>query len=106
MLAYQATGGCRMEYLRRQLDDPAAAPCGRCDNCTGTREAAEVPEASAAAARERLLRPGVTVEPRRMWPTGMKALGVEAAGEIPQELITEPGRALGLVDRHRLGRPA
>ena len=35
MLAYQATDGCRMEYLRRQLDDPAAAPCGRCDNCTG-----------------------------------------------------------------------
>src|SRR5882672_5797124 len=58
MLAYQATDGCRMEYLRRQLDDPAAAQCGRCDNCTGTRAAAEVPEASAAAARERLLRPG------------------------------------------------
>jgi ATP-dependent DNA helicase RecQ len=84
-----------MEYLRRQLDDPAAGPCGRCDNCTGTREAAEVPEASATAARERLLRPGVTVEPRRMWPTGMKALGVDAAGKIPQELIAEPGRALG-----------
>ena len=95
MLAYQATDGCRMEYLRRQLDDPAAAPCGRCDNCTGTREAAVVPEASAAAARERLLRPGVTVEPRRMWPTGMKALGVDAAGKIPPELIAEPGRALG-----------
>jgi ATP-dependent DNA helicase RecQ len=95
MLAYQATDGCRMEYLRRQLDDPAAAPCGRCDNCTGTREAAEVPEASAAAARERLLRPGVTVEPRRMWPTGMKALGVDAAGKIPADLIAEPGRALG-----------
>jgi ATP-dependent DNA helicase RecQ len=95
MLAYQATDGCRMEYLRRQLDDPAAEQCGRCDNCTGTREAAEVPEASAAAARERLLRPGVTVEPRRMWPTGMKALGVEAAGKIPAELIAEPGRALG-----------
>jgi ATP-dependent DNA helicase RecQ len=95
MLAYQATDGCRMEYLRQQLDDPAAAPCGRCDNCTGTREAAEVPQASATAARERLLRPGVTVEPRRMWPTGMKALGVEAAGKIPAELIAEPGRVLG-----------
>jgi ATP-dependent DNA helicase RecQ len=95
MLEYQATDGCRMEYLRLQLDDPAAAPCGRCDNCTGTRQAAEVPEASAAAARERLLRPGVTVEPRRMWPTGMKALGVDAAGKIPAELTAEPGRALG-----------
>ena len=95
MLAYQATGKCRMEFLRLQLDDPAAAPCGRCDNCTGRRSAAEVPEASAAAARERLLRPGVEVEPRRMWPTGMKALGVEAAGKIPATLTAEPGRALG-----------
>ena len=54
-----------------------------------------MPDASAAAARERLLRPGVTVEPRRMWPTGMKALGVEAAGKIPAELTAEPGRVLG-----------
>jgi len=95
MLAYLTTDGCRMEYLRRQLDDPAAAPCGRCDNCTGLRAGSEVPEASATAARDRLLRPGVTVEPRRMWPTGMKALGVDAAGKIPAELTAEPGRALG-----------
>jgi ATP-dependent DNA helicase RecQ len=95
MLAYQATDGCRMEYLRRELDDPAAAPCGRCDNCTGQRPHAEVPETSTAAARERLLRPGVTVEPRRMWPTGMKTLGLDVAGKIPATLTAEPGRALG-----------
>ena len=95
MLAYLATDGCRMEYLRRQLDDPAAVACGRCDNCTGHRVGGEVPETSVTAARERLLRPGVTVEPRRMWPTGMKALGVDAAGKIPPELTAEPGRALG-----------
>ena len=95
MLGYQAAGDCRMEYLRRQLDDPGAAPCGRCDNCTGRRWPADVPEAGAAAARDRLLRPGVQVEPRRMWPTGMKALGVEVAGKIPAGLTAEPGRALG-----------
>ena len=95
MLAYLATDGCRMEYLRRQLDDPAAVACGRCDNCTGQRVGGDVPETSVTAARERLLRPGVTVEPRRMWPTGMKALGVDAAGKIPPELTAEPGRALG-----------
>ena len=106
MLAYQATEGCRMEYLRRQLDDPAAAPCGRCDNCTGQRAQLAVPEASAAAARERLLRPGVTVEPRRMWPTGMAALGLDVAGKIPAGLTAEPGRALGRLHRHRLGRHA
>ena len=58
MLGYLATGGCRMEYLRRELDDPAAAPCGRCDNCTGRPWPAAVSEAGAAAARDRLLRPG------------------------------------------------
>jgi ATP-dependent DNA helicase RecQ len=95
MLGYQATSGCRMEYLRRQLDDPEAAPCGRCDNCTGRPWSADVPEAGAAAARDRLLRPGVEVEPRRMWPTGMKAMGLDVAGKIPAGLTAEPGRALG-----------
>jgi len=95
MLGYQATGGCRMEYLRRQLDDPAAAPCGRCDNCTGQRWADEVPQAGAAAARDRLLRPGVEVVPRRMWPTGLKALGLDVAGKIPPGETAEPGRVLG-----------
>jgi ATP-dependent DNA helicase RecQ len=95
MLSYQATEGCRMEYLRRQLDDPDAAPCGRCDNCTGQRWRADVPDASAAAARDRLLRPGVDIEPRRMWPTGMKALGLAVSGKIPAGLVAEPGRALG-----------
>src|SRR5580693_8557926 len=95
MLAYQATDGCRMEYLRRQLDDPAAAPCGRCDNCTGQQVRGDVPETSVTAARERLLRPGVEVEPRRMWPTGLKALGLDVAGKIPATLTAEPGRAIG-----------
>ena len=36
MLAYIATDGCRMRFLREQLDDPAGAEdCGRCDNCAG-----------------------------------------------------------------------
>jgi ATP-dependent DNA helicase RecQ len=91
MLGYQSTDGCRMEYLRRQLDDPDAAPCGRCDNCTGRHWAADVPEAGRAAARERLLRPGVEVEPRRMWPTGL----TQAKGKIPHALLAEPGRAVG-----------
>jgi ATP-dependent DNA helicase RecQ len=30
-----------------------------------------------------------------MWPTGMKDLGVDAAGKIPVTLTAEPGRALG-----------
>ena len=84
-----------MEYLRRELDDPAAGPCGRCDNCTGRRRAADVSGAGAATARERLLRPGVDVAPRRMWPAGMKDLGIGATGKIPPAACAGPGRALG-----------
>ncbi len=95
MLAYQATTECRMEFLRRELDDPAAAPCGRCDNCTGQHWPADAPPAAAVAARERLARPGTTVESRKMWPTGMKELGIDASGKIPATALAEPGRALG-----------
>jgi ATP-dependent DNA helicase RecQ len=93
MLDYEAAGTCRMEFLRRQLDDPEAAPCGRCDNCTGEHRSGAVSDVGAAQARDRLRRPGVEVTPRRMWPTGMKAEGI--SGRIPASLQAEPGRALG-----------
>jgi ATP-dependent DNA helicase RecQ len=95
MLGYAKTGGCRMEYLRRELDDPQAAPCGRCDNCTGAALAADVVRGTEELARDRLRRPGVTVTPRRLWPTGMAALGIAATGRIPAEAAAEPGRSVG-----------
>jgi ATP-dependent DNA helicase RecQ len=94
MLDYIAATGCRMEFLRRVLDDPGAAPCGRCDRCTGRRWGAAVSEAARAKAREQLDRPGVVVEPRRMWPTGMRTLGIDVAGRIPAQSGADPGRAL------------
>ena len=95
MLSYLRTPGCRMEYLRQQLDDPEAQPCGRCDNCTGHPWPAEVSAEGAELARARLLRPGIDISPRRMWPPGMKRLGVDVAGKIPAELSADTGRALG-----------
>jgi ATP-dependent DNA helicase RecQ len=95
MLGYAATGSCRMEYLLRELDDPAAAPCGRCDNCTGRHWPRHVPPDAAAAAGDRLLRPGAEITPRRMWPTGMPALGIDVSGKIGPDVSAEPGRALG-----------
>ena len=95
MLGYAETGGCRMEYLRRELDDPQAAPCGRCDNCTGVARAAGVAPGTEELARHRLRRPGVTVTPRRIWPTGMAVLGIAATGRIPAEAAAEPGRSVG-----------
>jgi ATP-dependent DNA helicase RecQ len=94
MLDYLRTPTCREEYLRRQLDDPDAAPCGRCDNCTGVHWPTTVSDATTAQARDRLRRPGVDVAPRRMWPTAVKDdLGV--AGKIGPDLQAETGRALG-----------
>ncbi len=95
MLGYITTAGCRMDYLRRELDDPAAAPCLRCDNCTGRPWPADVPVAAATAASDRLLAPGTEIEPRKMWPTGMRELGIEVSGKIGPDLAAAPGRALG-----------
>ncbi|GAB7030544.1 RecQ family ATP-dependent DNA helicase [Streptomyces sp. NPDC021749] len=95
MREYASTAGCRMEFLRRQLDDEAATACGRCDNCAGARFTAEVSAASLDAARGELGRPGVEVEPRRMWPTGLPAVGLELKGRIPADELAATGRALG-----------
>ncbi len=94
-LGYLRTPGCRLEYLRQQLDDPQAQPCGRCDNCTGRPWPAEVSAEGASLARARLLRPGIDISPRRMWPPGMKRLGVDVTGKIPAGLSADTGRALG-----------
>ena len=95
MLSYITTTDCRMDYLRRELDDPDAARCGRCDNCTGRPWPADVQAAATTAARDRLLTPGTEIEPRKMWPTGMRELGIDVAGKIGPDLSSEPGRALG-----------
>ncbi|MEN3307553.1 MAG: ATP-dependent helicase RecQ [Micromonosporaceae bacterium] len=92
---YATLAGCRMEYLRRCLDDPAAVPCGRCDNCTGERFGGSVSAEVLAAAQAFLGRPGVEIEPRKMWPTGLPAVGVPHSGKIPATESAEPGRALG-----------
>ncbi|GAA3560243.1 RecQ family ATP-dependent DNA helicase [Amycolatopsis ultiminotia] len=95
MLGYIATTGCRMEYLRRQLDDPAAAPCGRCDNCTGRHWDTAVSREIEGATRERLDRPGVESAPRKQWPSGMSGLDVPLSGRIAAAEQAEPGQVLG-----------
>ncbi|WP_322098012.1 RecQ family ATP-dependent DNA helicase [Nakamurella alba] len=98
MLSYQRTDGCRMRFLREQLDDPAAADCGRCDNCGGLSLTANVSEQDVDAARALLEVPGVQVAPRAMWPTAMKSIGVALTGKIPDGERAEPGRAIGRLD--------
>ena len=95
MRDYVTTTGCRMEFLRRQLDDENASPCGRCDTCTKPRFPDMVSQAALDAARGELGRAGVEVEPRKMWPTGLPAVGVDLKGRIPAGEQAAPGRALG-----------
>ncbi|WP_030173527.1 MULTISPECIES: RecQ family ATP-dependent DNA helicase [Actinomycetes] len=96
MLDYQDTDGCRMAFLREQLDDPeleSGSRCERCDNCAGQRYSADVDRAALDAAREQLQRPGVELAPRKQWPSGMKKLGVELSGKIKDG--PEMGRVIG-----------
>ncbi|WP_328902764.1 RecQ family ATP-dependent DNA helicase [Streptomyces sp. NBC_00441] len=95
MRDYATTDGCRMEFLRRQLDDEAATVCGRCDNCAGARFGAGVSDAALDTAKGELRRAGVEVEPRKMWPTGLASVGVDLKGRIPATELSGTGRALG-----------
>ncbi len=105
MRDYITTTRCRLAFLREQLDDTPAPDCGRCDTCAargigsddgplaGTAATA-VSEATAAAAGDRLSRPGVPVDPRRQWPTGMAAIGVPVSGRIGPADVCDAGRVV------------
>jgi ATP-dependent DNA helicase RecQ len=85
MVDYQQTTGCRMAFLRSQLDDPGLQPgerCGRCDNCTGRHDDGQVDASAAEDTRQRLMRPGVEITPRKQWPSGLSKLGLALSGKI------------------------
>ena len=96
MLDYQDTDKCRMAFLRSELDDPELADdeqCGRCDNCTGQYYSGQVDESAAEDTRARLMRPGVEITPRKLWPSGLAKLGVGLSGKITDG--PAPGRVIG-----------
>ncbi|NLD85331.1 MAG: DEAD/DEAH box helicase, partial [Actinomycetales bacterium] len=106
MLEYIRTDGCRMDFLRAELDDPtldpAAGGCGRCDNCTGQRRSTEVDHSALTRAKEALERPGVSIPPRKQWPTGLAKLDIPLKGKIADG-PTE-GRALARLTDLGLGQ--
>ncbi|MBP1324903.1 ATP-dependent DNA helicase RecQ [Leucobacter exalbidus] len=94
MLEYERGAICRMEILQRELDDPAAAPCGRCDVCAGPWYPTEVSREATAQAAGRLDRTGVPIEPRGMWPTGADKRGLSVRGRIAVGERALAGRAV------------
>jgi ATP-dependent DNA helicase RecQ len=92
MLDYLDTSVCRMRFLREQLDDPGAQDCGRCDNCGGLALDSAVSAEAVEQAGARLARPGVPIEPRKMWPTALANLGIDLKGKIREP--ADEGRAI------------
>jgi ATP-dependent DNA helicase RecQ len=88
---------CLMQLLQEALDDPSAAPCGRCSVCTGSlpdgltaEPDLEVTRSVAGALRTQTH----LVEPRKIWPGGEFG----SRGRIPASEQPEVGRALIFAD--------
>jgi ATP-dependent DNA helicase RecQ len=99
--------GCLMEFLSRALDDPTAAPCGKCMNCTGKTQRNSPPQELVQAAVNFLRSDTLILEPRLKWPKPVVeeiAKAWPAAVEffdtgkpkamMPKALCAEEGRAL------------
>ncbi|HSU55294.1 MAG TPA: RecQ family ATP-dependent DNA helicase [Candidatus Dormibacteraeota bacterium] len=99
--------GCLMEFLSKALDDPGAAACGKCMNCTGKRKRQAIAPEIVQAAVEFLRSDELVIEPRRRWPGPLlpelnKLLpdtlerfdNGRPKTVIPERLSAQPGRAL------------
>ena len=83
--------GCLMEFLARALDDPTAAPCGKCMNCVGQTTRQTAPPELAQKAADFLRHDALVLVPRRFWPKPV----------LPELHKTLPD----LLDRLESGRP-
>jgi ATP-dependent DNA helicase RecQ len=88
------TAVCRMRFLRERLDDPTATDCGRCDVCAGPWYPTTLSGAGRDVLEEVVRKPGVVVEARTSWPTGMSSIGVHVKGRIPEAERAADGRAV------------
>jgi len=93
MQAYVDTTGCRMEFLGRLLNDPAAGECGHCANDGGARWPRSVSGELVQEAVAYLRRDVRGIDPRRQWPD---------ATRIPKP--NEIGRALCMLGDPGWGR--
>src|SRR5437867_98562 len=88
---YVGHEGCLMEFLARALDDPAAAPCGKCMNCAGKKTRRVAPATLIQEAVGFLRSDALVLEPRDRWPA-----------PVLQQLHKHLPEAL---DRFESGRP-
>ena len=89
---YMNNRQCLMQFLAEELNDPNAAPCGKCVNCTGQLLPEDYPEDLAQAAAEFLNRLENVILPRKKWPAGLP--DPKMKGNIAPEYQALEGRAL------------
>jgi ATP-dependent DNA helicase RecQ len=101
--------GCLMEFLARALDDPGAAPCGKCMNCKGHTTRRDPPAALVQEAADFLRNDSLIFAPRKYWPKSVLS-EIEAVLDgalerfengrpkmlIPEKLRAQEGRVLCL----------
>jgi ATP-dependent DNA helicase RecQ len=92
MKAYMSSADCLMQFLAEELNDPNAAPCGKCVNCTGGLLSGSCPDDLVRAAVQFLDRLENPILPRKMWPAGLA--GPEMRGRIAPEHWASEGRSL------------
>ncbi|MBM3888255.1 MAG: ATP-dependent DNA helicase RecQ [Verrucomicrobia bacterium] len=99
MRRYVEHKGCLMEFLARALDDPDAAPCGKCMNCTKHTDRRAAPAALVQAATDFLRGDSLVLEPRLRWP---KALLGDIAKLLPSaiERFEDSGRPKMPIPQH------
>ncbi|MCU1353913.1 MAG: ATP-dependent helicase, RecQ family [Acidimicrobiales bacterium] len=94
MVTYAQAGTCLMAFLRSNLDDPGAEPCGRCAVCRGTGDPEVLDPDVLRAAVEALRGADVVIEPRKQWARGLD----EPRGNIGPDARAVVGRALCRAD--------
>ena len=83
---------CLMQFLAEELNDPTAAPCGKCASCTGQLLPEDYPSDLAQSAAEFLGRLENPIEPRKRWAPGLA--DPEMSGRIAPQYQAQQGRAL------------
>lgn len=95
MQEYLHHDGCLMQFLAEQLDDPNAAPCGKCANCSpDTAIDTTFTEAMGMAAAEFLENVFIEIEPRKQVDPADFASYQFPRRLSDEGLLHEPGRAL------------
>ncbi len=92
MNAYMDARGCLMQFLAEELNDPEAAPCGKCANCTGEHVGAAYAADLAEEAARFLESLSLSFDLKKQWPQGSTFEGKR--GRIATEFRGMEGRAL------------